>query len=551
MKKRVNSQDIDEAIAALNSLPQPPVEGSSEWKEIMKWYDTASHMRYKRGIAALANTISRALLAHRQFTQAEPYLKQARQLCEASGEWSDLHLYCLMMLTETEATFGRFDEALAIADIIIRDFSAGMEPGMFVQAYITIGNIYQMRGWLYHASHIFQKVLARKEDLIDVQWLAGAWVNNALILYELKLYDAARDEFNAILKEENLIISPFELAFTHMHLAMVFAQGFKDEKNSRRHAGMCFEICRKNTIKSVESLMLLNEAFNLVALGKYDEALRALQHERVVAMVRDNDTEYGELHNAKADCLIGLGRMDEVTAHLAIAEKGLSHSDTFKHKIRYYETCFRYYSIKGDMEQVVRYNKLLSEALLASTRLEHQMQLMQLNALMKLEQKQNELEIHKLKQAQMQKDIELINQEKAMMQDSIEQRNNLIDDFQMAIKRIEKADMKRAEIFASLKDKINSVKRNTAEMDSYDTKYNQRHQEAVALLRRKYPDITPSEAKIAFMLCSGLSNKEISAITLTTPRNIETQRLNLRKKLKLQPKEYLIEKLQEILNIGE
>ena len=147
----------------------------------------------------------------------------------------------------------------------------------------------------------------------------------------------------------------------------------------------------------------------------------------------------------------------------------------------------------------------------------------------------------------MKQDIELINQEKAMMQSALEQRNNLIDDFQMAIEKIERTDLRRAEIFKALNEKIKSVKLNNAELDIYETKFNKQHLTAMTQLRAQYPAITHSEAKIAVMLSSGLSNKEIAALTLTTPRNIETQRLKLRKKLKVKTGEDLLVKLQEVI----
>lgn len=551
MKKRINSADIDEATVALNALPQPPAEGSEKWKEIMRWYDTAKHMRYKKGIAALANTIARASIAHRNFSTAEPYLKEARKLCEASKAWPDLYLDCLLMSTELESTYGRFDEAVRIADVILCDYSKTMAPAMFIKAHIVIGNIYQMRGWLYHASHIYRKVLARKELYMDVMWFAGAWINQALVLHELKLYDEALAELKEMLHTERLKMSPFDKAFMHMYLALVFAHGYKDYKNFKAHSEACVKVCREHKIESVETFMMMNVAYSLVALGRFEEALPALQNERAVASVKDNDTEFGELHNAIAECLLKTGKTKEALPHLRIAEKGLLHSDSYKNKFKYYDNLFLYHTQAGDSARAAEAHKAATEALINSTRADHQLQLMQLNALMQLEQKENELEIQNLKQIKMQQDIELANQEKAMMQSAIEQRNNLIDEFQSAIKKIERTDLKRAEIFKVLNDKIKSVKMSNAELSSYDTKFNKQHTQAMTQLRAKYPDITHSEAKIAVMLSSGLSNKEIAALTLTTSRNIETQRLKLRKKLKLKTGQDLLVKLLEILQTSE
>jgi DNA-binding NarL/FixJ family response regulator len=50
------------------------------------------------------------------------------------------------------------------------------------------------------------------------------------------------------------------------------------------------------------------------------------------------------------------------------------------------------------------------------------------------------------------------------------------------------------------------------------------------------------------MLTQGLSNKDIATLTLTTTRNIEKHRLNLRKKLKLKRNDDLIKVIRTTIS---
>ena len=61
------------------------------------------------------------------------------------------------------------------------------------------------------------------------------------------------------------------------------------------------------------------------------------------------------------------------------------------------------------------------------------------------------------------------------------------------------------------------------------------------------PILSARELDILKLVAEGKSNKEIAAITLTPTRNVETQRLNLRKKLKLKTGQDLKENLGQIL----
>jgi DNA-binding NarL/FixJ family response regulator len=69
------------------------------------------------------------------------------------------------------------------------------------------------------------------------------------------------------------------------------------------------------------------------------------------------------------------------------------------------------------------------------------------------------------------------------------------------------------------------------------------------ILTNAYPEITNAEAGTAIMLTRGLSNKDIASLTLTTVRNIEKHRFNLRKKLKLKRDDDLIRNIRKV--IGE
>lgn len=158
----------------------------------------------------------------------------------------------------------------------------------------------------------------------------------------------------------------------------------------------------------------------------------------------------------------------------------------------------------------------------------------------------HDLQQEQLKQELMKKENQLQHQELQMLNSFIIQKDKLINEFALHYKELEATGLKRKAIFERLNEMVRSVEFSSREeRETYNVRFNQAHLAMVSTLQKRYPKLSNTEAKVAVMLTQGLSNKEISGLTLTTVRNIEAARLRMRKKMDLTRNDDLLKKIRE------
>ena len=547
MPNKLNSKTIDEALERLGALPYPPAEGSAEFNEILQCYEDARKRGYKKGRAAAARIICRLYTAHKQFSKLNPYLKELKALCEENGTWTDLYADYLLMSIETESASGKFDEAVALSNTLLGIVDE-LPPVKAINSYVIICHLYQMRGWHIRALRVCHQGMTRKGEFQTAYNAVGLWINYAHSLYNVKQYSDALQQFSAIMDSKDLRLSPHAVSHCHYYLSQIYAVGFGDNDKCIKHFNEALQISSEHDIEANVSTMLLGQAFSLNSLNRFEEALPLFKNKAVHKAAKDNAADYAALQNGMAWCLLNLNKPDEAFVQLQQLKKLLKSVDDQTQHVSYYKNCALYHWKTGNEALAIKNTALQEQAQEKANRVEFAMQLEQVNAMMELDKKQWELKEQNLKQEKMEQELNYTIQEKEMLKAAIGQRNALINEFQAAIKKIEKADMKRSEIFQALNDKITSVKNSNTELSEYDLRFNDKHKKHKLTLSQKYPQLSAAEIKIAGMLASGLSNKEIASITLTTTRNVENHRLQLRKKMKLKQGEDLIKKLVALLN---
>ncbi|MCS7012122.1 MAG: tetratricopeptide repeat protein [Chloroherpetonaceae bacterium] len=104
---------------------------------------------------------------------------------------------------------------------------------------------------------------------------------------------------------------------------------------------------------------------------------------------------------------------------------------------------------------------------------------------------------------------------------------DMLGDVQLgASKKTQNAVQKiRAEIQASL--------RSEETWRLFEAQFSELHKTFLQTLAERYPNLTPTEIKVAAMLRLDLSTKEIAALLYASERTVETHRQNLRRKLRL------------------
>lgn len=169
------------------------------------------------------------------------------------------------------------------------------------------------------------------------------------------------------------------------------------------------------------------------------------------------------------------------------------------------------------------------------------------NKLKEIETK-HALEQQQLTEQLTKQELKLMEQEMQQLHANLAQKDKLITQFSDCFENLEKNNMQRKMIFTRLRTMVQTVKNDyRSEQTLYSSRFNEAHQHSVENIIKNYPGITQIEAGTAVMLAKGLSNKDIATLTLTTLRNIEKHRLNLRKKMKISRSTDLISFIRKFL----
>jgi DNA-binding NarL/FixJ family response regulator len=542
MKKRTDSAAIETAIEEITG--SSTINATIQLEQYKQLLIKAKKLSYKKGIALINKMIAAILLRWRKYDEAQSYLNEGLTIAEGLKERGELYFQLHLQQCQMMAIQGHFDKTIATATYLISTYSSTMSSETLILCYLAAGNAYWMQNMLYNALYTLQKVLQRKEELSALPGYTTVWITYANILDDLLLHEKARDEMHEILKYAGL--SPHDTIVMNINLSILYAGKFNDYENSCKYMDEAKRLLQLHSFPELEYVANVNWGHNLVTLGRYAEALPVITDTRKVLPEKKSVRDLAEWKYQVGLCLLETGNVDEALPWIKETEDLVLTNGLQRQKILCYDNYFLYHSLKGNNGEARKYQRLYKEAQEQDNRMTHDLQAKQMDALINLERKEHELEVAKLQHQQAEQEANHARQQNALMQANIDQRNKLIDEFQAAIKRLELSDARRKEIFKGLHDKINTVKRSNTELAEYDAKFNSTHLEKVKLLQDRYPTITASEAKIAVMLAAGLSNKEIAGITLTTTRNIETQRFNLRKKMKLKAGQDLVGKVLEV-----
>jgi DNA-binding CsgD family transcriptional regulator len=162
------------------------------------------------------------------------------------------------------------------------------------------------------------------------------------------------------------------------------------------------------------------------------------------------------------------------------------------------------------------------------------------------EQKQLQI-MHELQMGKREKEIIELKNEK--LQADIEHKNSQLASTAMNLVR-------KMEIFSKIKDDLNAFKNNeehkpaskelqkiirlidseldvTQEWEQFTDHFDQVHSNFLKKLKEQYPDLSPTELKMAAYLRLNLTSKEIAHLMSISIRGVETGRYRLRKKLGL------------------
>ncbi len=153
----------------------------------------------------------------------------------------------------------------------------------------------------------------------------------------------------------------------------------------------------------------------------------------------------------------------------------------------------------------------------------------------------------KIRQQKLEEKLEFKNREMTSNLMALMKKNEILEDISKDLLELGKKAVK-----AETKSMINKIayrirkSRDVELWKEFDIRFKQVHNVFYDSLNRKFPSITPAKKRLCAFLKMNMNTKDISEITGTTPRSVDTVRYNIRKKLKLTSEDNLTDFLSKI-----
>lgn len=154
-----------------------------------------------------------------------------------------------------------------------------------------------------------------------------------------------------------------------------------------------------------------------------------------------------------------------------------------------------------------------------------------------------EKEMIRLKNERLQSEIDHARSQLSSYTMNIIKKNELLIDLKKAIQTFKKKTVSHAQddITDKLIRLIDSNISSDDDWKSFESNFDQAHQDFLRRLKSEHPDLTPSDLKLCAYLRMNLSSKEIMPLLNISLRGVEVRRYRLRKRLKMKTEENLIE----------
>ncbi|MCW3126447.1 MAG: transcriptional regulator [Bacteroidetes bacterium] len=266
-----------------------------------------------------------------------------------------------------------------------------------------------------------------------------------------------------------------------------------------------------------------------IAAAEGDEKQMLYHTQQAIDMADIQCSMHGERwsHTIRFDFYIAKGNTARAKKHLDQVHNVLKKKSPSQIEKKVYPLFVKYYHATGDLKNELKYIQLLHkqdverQQQLTTSRLRHA------TAIHEVELKDKENEI-------MKKELNLKSQELNLTNHYLQHRNELLNDLKECINSLKSENSKRETVFQTLFKKIDTAyAKEDNEKDLFKQKFDATHTEFIKNISKTYPTLSPSECRICALMNTGFTNKEIATLLSTTLRNVETHRLNIRKKLKL------------------
>ena len=157
------------------------------------------------------------------------------------------------------------------------------------------------------------------------------------------------------------------------------------------------------------------------------------------------------------------------------------------------------------------------------------------NSLLNEQNLKNELHNRGLIESQLRNELALKSQTLATHTISLIRKNNFMDELREELKRIKKLD--RSGVQKGINKLLTSISLNCAQEEDWEEfqkVFEEIHIDFFNNLKKKFPDLTPTELRLSALLKLNLSSKDIATILGISQDSLRVSRYRLRKKLQLE-----------------
>jgi tetratricopeptide (TPR) repeat protein len=389
----------------------------------------------------------------------------------------------------------KFDNALKYYFEALNIYNKGIENGKPIKEikniqglYNNIGNIYASKNDLGTAEEYYLKGLAIAEQKLDYVNIGTICNNLGKLEEQKKNHDIAYGYLVKSIEARQKINDKSGIAKSYYSLANHYYE-IQQLNEALDYAKKSFALGSelKEPLTRKISSMFLYKIYK--KLGNWQEAL-----------------EYHEIFQRVSDSLINDTKIQELTR---------------------LQMQYDYEKIEKDKE-IKRQKSKMTYIILLSTVTAFSVILALLFFLARSRTKRIELEKEKLE-----KDMLIKNKELTTNVLYLLQKNELINSITARLLKL-KANLKEENIAPVQKIIVDLQSITEKEVwEEFEYRFQSVHEEFYQNLKKKFPDLTPSEIKLAAFLRLNMTTKEIASITNQSVNSLETARYRLRKKLNI------------------
>lgn len=426
----------------------------------------------------------------------------------------------------------------------------------------SIGGIFYYQADYTSALHYFNESLKTRKKLGNPKDIAAS-LNNIGEIYRLEHQeDLALEFYNQAVEINEKHNFQTNLAINLSNIGLIYSKNANNALAST-YFDRSIAINRNigNTTGLIASLLASGEHLN--KSGEFEKAMLAFNE--IIKIAREtNDLE------GLRDATAGLAQANEGKGNIAAAFEYYKQHSQFKDSLfnikkseQLDEIQTRFALDLKEKEIALKDNEIA--LLQREQKLNNSRQLLLLLSIMLLmifglfiygklqsRNKKNKLlltqkeSLNKAREVLMQAELKSKSNELTNFALHLGEKNKFLHELKNELKNLRKTNDNERE--ARIKELLINVQQNLQiqqELDEFQKTINQTNQGFVKKLKQRFPDLTKNEERLCAMLRLNLSSKEIAALNNTSTKAVEMGRYRLRKKLKLDQEQSIIDYLQE------